>query len=486
MPEIRVRFAPSPTGELHIGGARTALFNYLFVRSTGGTFVLRIDDTDIERSRSDYIDKLIASMLWIGLDWDEGPHYQSKRLDQYSGEADRLLAEKKAYHCYCSIKDLAAGREEARKNNRAYLYPGLCRNLSPEEEESFRKEGRAPVIRLIAPDHGVTVVEDEIRGEVSFENANLDDFIIIKSNGLPTYNFASVVDDQQMGITHVIRAEEHLSNTPRQLLCAAALGYKLPRFAHVPMILAPDRSKLSKRHGATSVEEFRREGYLPEALINYMALLGWSPGSDQEMFTIEELISDFTLKRVNKTAAIYDINKLAWMNSHYIREYDLDKLAEAALPFYVEKNLIKADVSGSDYDYYKLVIASVRERARTLIELADASIYFFTNQYSYDEKGVSKHFTKEDTAMLLRRAAGELRSLEPFNSETTEIKYIALSEELGISAGHLIHPTRLALTGRTGGPGLFAIMALLGREKTVERLNKAADYIDTLQQKPNN
>jgi glutamyl-tRNA synthetase len=481
VPEIRVRFAPSPTGELHIGGARTALFNYLFVRSIGGIFVLRIDDTDIERSRSDYIDKLIASMLWLGLDWDEGPHYQSKRLDQYSGEADRLIADKKAYRCYCSINDLAVGREEARKNNRAFLYPGSCRNLSPEEEDSFRKEGRAPVIRLITPDNGVTVVEDEIRGEVSFDNANLDDFIIIKSNGLPTYNFASVVDDQQMGITHVIRAEEHLSNTPRQLLCAAALGYKLPHFAHVPMILAPDRSKLSKRHGATSVEEFRREGYLPEALINYMALLGWSPGSDQEMFTIKELISDFTLKRVNKTAAIYDINKLAWMNSHYIREYDLDKLAEAALPFYVEKNLIKADVSGSDYDYYKLVIASVRERARTLIELADASMYFFTNQYSYDEKGVSKHFTKEDTAMLLRRAAGELRSLELFNSETTEMKITALSEELGISAGRLIHPTRLALTGRTGGPGLFTIMALLGREKTVERLNKAADFIDILQ-----
>jgi glutamyl-tRNA synthetase len=475
--EVRVRFAPSPTGELHIGGARTALFNYLFARSAGGTFILRIDDTDLERSRADYIDKLTESMRWLGLNWDDGPHYQSKRLKVYSGEAERLTSEQKAYRCYCTIDDLDQGREAAREEKKAYLYPGTCRGLSPEQEESYQKAGIDPVIRLITPDSGVTVVEDEIRGKVSFENAHLDDFIIIKSNGLPTYNFASIVDDMKMGITHVIRGEEHLSNTPRQLLCAVALGYKVPRFAHVPMILAPDRSKLSKRHGATAVEEFMREGYLPEALINYMALLGWSPGGEQELFTLKDLTNDFSLKRVNKTAAVYDTNKLAWINSHYIRTYNPDKLAEAAKPFFRDKNLINDDLSREEHEFYKKVIQTVKERAKTLVELAEVSDYFFSRQYNYDQKGVNKQFTKEDVPELLIRISDELRLVEPFNSNNTEILFNKLCDELGISIGQLIQPARLAITGRTGGPGLFEILDLLGQEETVERLEKAVDYI---------
>lgn len=477
MSDVKVRFAPSPTGELHIGGARTALFNYLFVRKTGGTFILRIDDTDLERSKTDYIDKLIAAMRWLGLDWDEGPYYQSKRLSEYRKEAERLLADKKAYRCYCSKEDLAAGRETAQKENRPYIYPGLCRKLSEAEERAFKEEGRQPVIRLLTPDQGVTVVRDEIRGEVRFENAGLDDFIIIKSNGQPTYNFASVVDDLQMGITHVIRAEEHLSNTPRQQLCAEALGYQLPRFAHVPMILAPDRSKLSKRHGATSVEEFRAEGFLPEALINYMALLGWSPGSEEEIFTLDELVSMFSLKKVNKTAAIYDVNKLAWMNGHYIRAYDADRLAKASVPFFEAAGLIEPPLGDYDYSYLKRVIEAVRERARTLVELAKLSVYFYREEFDYDEKGVKKVFMKEGVAELLHRAAARLQTLEPFNKETAEETYRGLSEELEISVGKLIQPTRLALTGLTGGPGLFEIMDILGRDRTVSRLERAADFI---------
>ena len=477
MTEVRVRFAPSPTGELHIGGARTALFNYLFARSADGTFILRIDDTDLERSRADYIDKLTDSMRWLGLNWDDGPHYQSKRLEVYSGEADRLISERKAYRCYCTIDDLDQGREAAREEKKAYLYPGTCRGLSPEQKDSYHKAGIDPVIRLITPDSGVTVVEDEIRGKVSFENAHLDDFIIIKSNGLPTYNFASIVDDMKMGITHVIRGEEHLSNTPRQLLCAVALGYKVPRFAHVPMILAPDRSKLSKRHGATAVEEFMREGYLPEALINYMALLGWSPGGEQELFTLNDLINDFSLNRVNKTAAVYDTNKLAWINSHYIRTYNPDKLAEAAKPFFKDKNLIKDDLNREEHEFYKKVIQTVKERAKTLVELAEVSDYFFSRQYNYDQKGVNKQFTKEEVPELLIRMADELRLVVPFNSNNAEILFNKLGDELGISIGQLIQPVRLAITGRTGGPGLFEILDLLGQEETVERLEKAVDYI---------
>jgi glutamyl-tRNA synthetase len=477
--DVRVRFAPSPTGELHIGGARTALFNFLFVRRAGGVFVLRIDDTDLERSRTDYIDKLIASLKWLGLNWDEGPYYQSKRLEEYSKEAERLLSEGKAYRCFCSVEELEAGREEARNENRPYLYPGKCRNLSQEQEDVYIKEGRVPVIRLLTPDSGTTVVQDVIRGEVSFENSELDDLIIIKSNGLPTYNFASVVDDVQMRITHVIRAEEHLSNTPRQLLCMAALGYELPLFAHVPMILAPDRSKLSKRHGATSVEEFRGDGFLPEALVNYMALLGWSPGGDEELFSLARMAERFSLDKVNKTAAIYDTDKLTWVNSHYMREYDLDKLAEAALPYFEAKELLKSPLKGPEYDHYKKVIDMARERAKTLADLAASAVYFYSDSFSYEEKGIEKHFRKEGVAELLRKAAITLDSLEAYTRDSVDACYHELSEKLEISLGKLIHPTRLAVTGQIVGPGFFELMELLGRETVVRRMKQTADYIDS-------
>ncbi len=476
----KVRFAPSPTGELHIGGARTALFNYLYVKKYGGRLVLRIDDTDLERSRSSYIDKLIEALRWLGLNWDEGPYYQSRRLELYRKEAEQLIDAGKAYRCFCTTRMLEEGRSTARSENKTYLYPGTCRNLSLEEQRDLQEKGNSFVVRLLTPDEGVTVVRDEIRGEVEFENAGIDDFIILKSNGLPTYNYASIVDDLDLGITDVIRAEEHLSNTPRQQLCAAALGRELPRFAHVPMILAADRSKLSKRHGATSVEEFQAEGHLPEALVNYMALLGWSPGGggEEEIFTLEELAGRFELNRVNKTAAIYDVNKLAWMNGHYLRDYDPDRLVEAAMPFFEDRGLIKRPLDHKEYSYMKDVIVAVRERARTLVELADASLYFFTDFTGYDEKGEKKHFQKKDAVSILYRLADELSRLEPFNQEEAEALYSKLADSMELSTGRLIQPTRLALTGRTAGPGLFEIISLLGRETTVKRLKNAAAYIE--------
>ncbi len=476
MRPVRVRFAPSPTGELHIGGARTALFNYLVARANKGTFILRIDDTDLERSRPEYTEGLINSMRWLGLDWDEGPYFQSQRLEEYNRAAARLLEEDKAYHCYCTPEELTAGREAARKAGKPYLYPGTCRDLPQEEARAYLAAGRSAVVRLRVPDRGETVVRDLIRGEVRFDNSTLDDFIIIKSNGLPTYNFASVVDDALMQITDVIRGEEHLSNTPRQQLCIEALGYEVPRYAHVPMILAPDRSKLSKRHGATSVEEFRDRGYLPQALLNYIALLGWSPG-EEEIVSLSEMVLLFSLERVNKTAAIYDTTKLTWMNGHYLREAPLDRLAENALPFFEAEGLLKAPVAGEELNYFKKVVDTVRDRVKTLSELAEASTYFYRDEFSYDPKGVEKHFRKEGSADLLRRAAGLLRNFEPFNLESIETAYRSLSEELGISTGRLIHPTRLAISGRTMGPGLFDIIVLLGREKTVSRLEKAARWI---------
>ncbi len=479
MSNVRVRFAPSPTGELHIGGARTALFNLFYARANGGSLVLRIDDTDLERSREDYVEKLLASLRWLGLDWDEGPYYQSKRLGEYTAEAERLLADNKAYYCYCSTEDLARGREEAKKENRAFLYPGTCRDLSPEAEDKYRSEGHKAVVRLRTPDSGETVVDDLIRGKVHFDNAMLDDFIILKSNGQPTYNYASVVDDLQLAITHVIRAEEHLSNTPRQQLCALALGYELPAFAHVPMILAPDRSKLSKRHGATSVEEFQNEGYLPEALVNYMVLLGWSPGEDRELLNLEEMIEAFNLEKVNKTAAIYDVTKLAWMNGHYLRECEPERLAELAAPFFKEQGLLEGELSSMEMDYLKRVLKALRERARTLVEMAAAADYFYLDDFEYDQKGIKKAFQKEGAADVLRSIRKELSTLEEFNEEKTEALFNQMSEKTGLSFGRLIQPTRLALTGRMGGPGLFEIMSLLGKEKTLNRIDKAISYIES-------
>ncbi|GLI18578.1 glutamate--tRNA ligase [Tepidanaerobacter syntrophicus] len=482
---VRVRFAPSPTGSLHIGGARTALFNLLYARHNNGVFVLRIEDTDTERSTEESVNQIIRSLKWLGLDWDEGPekggpfgpYFQSKRLDIYKKEVDRLLAEGKAYYCYCTPEELAERREAALKAGRPPRYDGRCRNLTPEERKKFEDEGRAYTIRLKMPEEGQTVVEDLIRGTVVFDNSTLDDLIIVKSNGIPTYNFACVVDDNAMKISHVIRAEEHLSNTPKQIQTYLALGYKLPQFAHLPMILAPDRSKLSKRHGATSVEEFRDQGYLAQAIINYLTLLGWSPEGTEEIFGMDKAIKEFTLERVNKTAAIYDVKKLAWINGHYMRELDLDYITEQTIPFMINKGIITEEYAKNNFEYIKKTVEISRDRAKTLDELADGIAFFFKDITEYDEKGVRKHFTKENAAKLLMLGAEALEKLEDFTHDKTEEALRSITDEMGLKASEIIHPTRLAITGRTVGPGLFDIIVLLGKEKTVERMRKAAEWI---------
>jgi len=483
-----VRFAPSPTGNLHIGGARTALFNWLFARHNGGSFILRIDDTDLARSTEESTRGILSALRWLGIDWDEGPvvggpygpYFQSQRLDIYKDMALKLIDQGVAYYCYCTPEELAQRRKEAMASGKAPKYDGRCRELSLQERKSKEAEGRKPAIRLRIPDSGETVVHDLFRGDVAFANDVLDDFIILKSNGMPAYNFACVVDDALMRISHIIRAEEHLSNTPRQILVYQALGYQLPVFAHVSMILAPDRSKLSKRHGATSVEEFRDSGYLPGALINYLALLGWSPEGEEEILSLPELVNQFTLDRVGKTAAIYDIKKLTWMNGHYLNEEDLDRIVELAIPYFQKKNLISENPSQEEMDYLRKVVEAVRSRVKTLAEVADAAEYFFVDDFSYDEKGVRKHFRKENAAEYLAKAKEKLAALSDFTLETTEAAYRDLSEELGIKAGEIIHPTRLAISGRTMGPGLFDIMVILGKEKTLERMERAIKYIENL------
>ncbi|WKV08781.1 glutamate--tRNA ligase [Thermoanaerobacterium sp. CMT5567-10] len=480
MRDIRVRFAPSPTGNLHIGGARTALFNWLFARHNNGKMILRVDDTDLERSTGDSMKAIVDGLKWLGIDWDEGPIYQSKRLDLYKNYADKLVKEGKAYYCFCTKEELDEMRKEAQKAGKPPMYTGECRNLSADEVKRYMDEGKKYVIRLKVPKEGKTIVHDIIRGDVEFDNSTFDDFIIMKSDNMPTYNFATVIDDYDLKISHIIRGEEHLSNTPKQILIYEALGFEKPNFAHVSMILAPDRSKLSKRHGATSVQEFRDLGYLPEAIINYITLLGWIPSDGEEVFTTEKSISEFTLDRVSKNPAIYDTKKLTWLNGIYIRNCDIDRLTKEVIPFLINKGLIGDNY---DYDYIKKIVSAVREREKTLNEIADAMSYYFNDEFDYDEKGVKKYFEKDGVDNILKEAIEVLDKVDDFNLVETEKAYRDLIEKLDIKSGDLFHPTRLAISGRTFGPGLFDIMELLGKEKTIERIEKAIKYIENIKGK---
>jgi len=484
--KIRVRFAPSPTGYLHIGGARTALFNWFFARQNGGSFVLRIEDTDRERLKEDSVSQILDSLRWLGIDWDEGPeaggdygpYFQSQRTELYAAAARELLDSGKAYYCFCSAEELEAEREIQRKEGRAIGYGGKCRDLSAEEVRRRLEQGLKPVLRIRMPDSGPIVVEDIIRGSVNFDHDLFDDFVIMKSNGLPAYNFACVVDDSAMEITHVIRAEEHLPNTPRQQFLYEALGRPVPEFAHLSMILAPDRSKLSKRHGATSVSEFRDMGCLPEAIVNYLTLLGWSSGEESSgVLSPEYTLKNFSLEKVSKTAAVYDTQKLLWLNGQYIRDYDLEALAGQALPFFAKEGIAPPTEMEEDRRHFIAVIRAVRDRARTLPEIADACRYFFEEVTFYDESGRDKYFKAEGALDLLSKCAERLAALDGFTAESTEKTCRDLAEELGIKAGAVIHPVRLALTGRTATPGLFDVMVLLGREKCLERLDRATAFI---------
>lgn len=487
MSEVRVRFAPSPTGYLHIGGARTALFNWLFARKMGGKLILRIEDTDTERLKEDSVSQILTSLKWLGLNWDEGPeaggecgpYYQSERRELYSKYAQQLLDEGKAYYCFCTPADLEAEREKQRAAKQPFRYARTCRDLDPEVAKARAAAGEPYSVRIKIPTEGSITVHDLIHGDVTFNMDQFDDFVIVKSNGMPTYNFAVVVDDHLMGMTHVLRAEEHLSNTPKQLLIYEALGFEPPKFGHMPMILAPDRSKLSKRHGATSVEEFRAQGYLPEAIINYLTLLGWGPGDEREIFTLEETVKLFELEQMSKKAAVYDTKKLTWMNGQYLSELPLEKILPEAETFFIKDGLVTKEWLAENKEYFAKLVDTVRVRVKTLQEVADASAYFFKDVEAYDEKGVAKHF-KPEAAELLEKCIAALEADEVFNLTSTEAIYNKIAADNGLALGKVIHPTRLALTGRTVSPGMFDVMVLLGKEKTLARMRKAVEYIQSL------
>lgn len=494
---VRVRFAPSPTGYLHVGGVRTALFNLLFARSKGGAFILRFEDTDLDRSREELVRPMIDTFKWLGFEWDEGPdvggphgpYFQSQRLDFYREQAEKLLQEDKAYRCYCTVEELAEMRAEAQSRGGSFRYPGRCRNLTPADREKLEAEGRAPVIRLKTPDTGEVVVKDAIHGEVVFPTDAFDDFIIIRSDGIPTYNFAVVLDDNAMGITHILRADEHLSNTPRQILVYEAFGYDMPVFGHVPIVLAPDRAKLSKRHDGVAVDEFREKGFMPEAILNYLVLLGWSPGDGREILSMDEMIESFSLQRVSRTAAVYDVDKMTWMNGQYLRSLPLERIVAEVSPRLIEAGYIgngpgsddrpaALHEKSGDSEWVARVIDAVRQRVRTLDELVKGSSYFFLQDLDgYDEAGVKRRFMRDGVAELLAEAAERLAVLDSFTEETIEQAYRDLCSEKGIGTGMLFHGTRLAISGITVGPGLFEIMELLGRETCVRRLNDAVEFI---------
>ncbi|MFO8056581.1 MAG: glutamate--tRNA ligase [bacterium] len=458
--KVKCRFAPSPTGHLHIGGARTALFNWLFARHEGGGFILRIEDTDVERSRDEYTAAILEGLSWLGLDWDGDPVYQSGRMDLYRREAERMLSEGTAYYCSCTPEEIEEMREKAIAEGRKPKYDGRCR------EGAGHPPDRPRVIRFKCPQEGSTEVRDIIQGKVVYDNTELDDLVLVRSDGTPTYNFSAVVDDHDLGITHVIRGNDHLNNTPRQILLYRALGYDLPAFAHHPLILGEDRSKLSKRHGATSLVAYRDMGYLPEALRNFLVRIGWSHG-DQEIFSMDELIELFSLEELSKSHGVWDQEKLLWFNGHYIRERPVSELAELALSFYEERGLeVRLD------DRFKKVIELHKERVQTLAELPQTTAYYFVEEVDYEEKA-KKKFLKPANAELLQKVREKLAGLERFDEESLQEAFKGLMEELDLKLGKIAQPVRVAVTGGTASPGLFEVLSVLGRGKTLSRLDRA-------------
>lgn len=480
MEKVRVRFAPSPTGPLHIGGARSALFNYLLAKKTGGTFVLRIEDTDLERSSRESEENIKESLRWLGITWDEGvdvggphgPYRQTERLALYQKYVEQLLEAGHAYRCYCTEEELEQERQALLAREEMPRYLGKCRNLTPEQEEDFLREGRKPVIRFRVPSGENILVNDLVRGQVSFESDGIGDFIIVKSDGIPTYNFAVVIDDALMEITHVIRAEEHLSNTPRQILIYRALGFKEPVFAHISLILGKDRTKMSKRHGSTSVVQYREQGYLPEALVNFLALLGWSPEGEEEIFSLEELCRQFSLERVAKNPAIFDLDKLNWINGFYIRQAPLEKIAAMAVPYLTEAGYLPETLSEEDEKKLLQIVAAVRSYLPNMSSIVDHVDVFFAEEVPVEDEEARKVLQEEQVPRVMELFAAKLKEAGDLDPEGTKQLLKQTAKELGLGGRKVFMPLRVALTGKMHGPELHDIIPILGKEKVLKRLRQ--------------
>ena len=478
---VRTRFAPSPTGYPHVGNIRTALFAWLFARHYGGSFIVRIEDTDVTRKVEGAVEAILNSLRWLGLDWDEGPevggkygpYFQSQRLKLYHEAAQRLVAQGNAYYCYCSPRRLEEMRAEQARRKQPPGYDRHCRDLSPEERSRREAEGITPVVRFRTPLEGQTGLNDLIRGGVVFENSTIDDFVLLKSDGYPTYHLANVADDHLMEISHVLRAEEWLSSTPRHFLLYQALGFEPPQFAHLPMILGTDRAKLSKRHGAVSVTEYYKQGYLPEAMVNFLALLGWSLDDKTEILSRPELIANFSLERVSRTAAVFNKDKLDWMNGVYIRSLTADEFFKAVEPYLMTDELAGKALISSE-EYVRQIMPLVQERARILAEVSGLTQFFFVDELDYDAGLlISKKMNPQSVAEALAVSQRRLEQLEVFDVESLEAMLRPLAEELGLKTGQLFGTLRVATTGRTAAPPLFQTMAVLGKERCLRRIEAA-------------
>ncbi|MBI2827644.1 MAG: glutamate--tRNA ligase [Acidobacteria bacterium] len=486
----RVRFAPSPTGYLHVGGARTALFTWLYARRHGGTFVLRIEDTDVERSSTDMVAGILDGLRWLGLDWDEGPeaggphgpYFQSERLVRYRAAAARLVAGGHAYYCYCSTERLRDEREKAEQCGEAWQYDRACLALPPERIAKLEAVAAPRAIRFKVPATR-TAFDDAIHGRIEFDPRGIEDFVVLRSDKYPTYHLSVVVDDVDMAISHVIRGDDHLSNTPKHILLFEALGATSPVFAHVPLILGADKKRLSKRHGATSVTEYRRQGYLPGAMVNFLALLGWSPGDDRELMSVTELIESFSLEGIGGGNAVFNTEKLDWMNGQYIARLPVEELTAAVAPLLIDAGLwpnvgVDLQVRPADAWLHRLVDL-LRPRAKRLTEFVDLARPFLTDTVEYEPEAVDQHLSVPGLGGHVAALAATLRTLDPFDEPRVEAAVRGTAAERGIKAGVLIHATRVAVTGRLASPGLFEVLVLLGRERTVERLERVVNLLAT-------
>ncbi len=478
----RVRFAPSPTGYLHVGGARTALFNWLYARRHGGTFILRIEDTDAERSSAEMVTGILEGLGWLGLDWDEGPgvggphapYFQSQRYDRHRAAAVSLVATGHAYYCYCSADRLRQERERAEARGEAWQYDRACLNLPPERIAELEASNAPRAIRFEVPP-GITAFDDTVHGRIEFDGANIEDFVILRSDGHPIYHLSVVVDDIDMRITHIIRGDDHVSNTPKHVLLFQALGASLPQFAHVPLILGPDKKRLSKRHGATSVMEYERAGYLSDALVNFLALLGWSPGDDRELMSRRELIENFTLEGISGGNAVFDTAKLDWMNGQYIARMPPEQLGAAVVPLLVREGLWPTNRAD---EWLLRLLELLRPRAKRLTDFVEQARPFLVETVEYEEEAIKKHLSAPLIAEHLGALIGGLRETVPFDEQHVEAAVRRTAGEQDIKAGPLIHAARVAATGRTTSPGIFEVLVLLGRDRTITRLEQLVRFLD--------
>ncbi|MDD3807584.1 MAG: glutamate--tRNA ligase [Candidatus Marinimicrobia bacterium] len=476
---VRVRFAPSPTGYLHIGGARTALFNYLYARNKGGTYLLRIEDTDIDRSLITMIDYILDALAWLGLLPDEPYVLQSENRANHLLAIEKLLKEKKAYRCFCSKETLDREKELAKKENKPYRYPGTCRTLSDAEIDQKVRQNIPYTVRLHVPDEGVTCFKDMVFKTIEIQNKEIDDFIIMRSDSTPVYQLAVVVDDAMMGITHVIRGEDHLSNTPKQILLYRALGYPIPQFAHVPLILAPDGKRLSKRHGATSVHEFREMGFIPDGFINGLIHLGWGKSGNQTLFTREELIQLFKIQDISKKSAIFDLQKMIWINGQHLSRKQAEELFPMVVEVWKKANLLTEEEAQSRKEYLYKAIDLLKTRMKLLQDFVTFGAYILKDPETYDSEAVKKYWTHPTILKMLKEYYTQLETLEPFMPSLLEETLRSLTEQAGEKAATLIHAVRLAITGFSVSPSLFDLLSLLGKETVLRRLEKSITYLST-------